>query len=121
MNKLYETIVIFNISTDYKPSINKINSLCQEFTGDEYEIDIDEIGIKNLVYITKEQKRGYYHKILWQGSTDNLEKLEKELRAGDSVLKFMTMRISDEEMLETHKLKPKKPNIVDVLDIIYNL
>ena len=124
MKEMYETIMIFNINTDYKSSISKINTLCQTFTGDEYEIDTDEMGIKNLAYEVKGQKKGYYYKITWMGDKNNLIDLETILREDDNtILRFITISMTDED--DDIRLKPKeceqKKPVIDLLDIIYNL
>lgn len=122
MKEMYETIIIFNITTDYKSSINKINALCQDFTGDEYEIDTDEVGIKNLAFEMKRQKKGYYYKITWMGDKNNTTDLESILHEDNTVLNFVTISTDEDDDI---RLKPKeceqKKPIIDLLDIIYNL
>lgn len=124
MQNLYETIIIFNIDTDdYKESIIKFNKICQDFTGTEYEIDIDDIGIKEVATIQKMQ--GYYYQITWLGDLGDNSELDKLLRADDTVFKFLTIKITEDTEYSLkpieHKEKPMTNNIVDVLDIIYGL
>lgn len=122
MKNIYETTIIFNITTDYKSSINKLNALCQDFTGNEYEIDTDELGIRKLVYEIKGQKEGYYYQITWMGDKNNATDLQTMLYEDHTILRFLTL-LTDEK--DDIRLKPKeceqKKPVIDLLDIIYNL
>ena len=49
-----------------------------------------------LAYEIKNHKSRYYVLIRWQGAPENIVELERLLRTDDIVMKFMTVRMSDE-------------------------
>lgn len=128
MKNLYETIVIFD-PTVRRTTINRFEKLLQEFTGKDYDVDVDEIGIKELAYEIKScetgvrVKKGNYVNFTWAGTKENAVELEKRLKMDDEVLKFLTQRkeTMPEEELEPATVVNKKPEVVDVLNIIYGL
>ena len=96
---MYETIIIFN-KESYTESVKIFRDMCQEFTGSEYIIHEDLVGVKKLVYEVKEHTEGYYVIYTWLGLPENVSELERCLRINDNVLKFMTIRKRDEDVDE---------------------
>ena len=132
MERIYETMIIFNPDINCEVNINKFTTMCQEFTGEEYEINVEDVGIKTLAYEIKTYKRGHYLQITWKGTQENVMELERVLRIDDTVIKFITIKATDDvdyseyyaETMLKPRLKPaqiKSEQLVDLLDIIYNL
>ena len=96
---MYETIIIFD-STNHDISVGIFRDMCQEFTGSEYIIHEDLVGVKKLAYPIKEKTEGYYVIYTWLGLPENVAELERCLRINDNVLKFMTIRKRDEDVDE---------------------
>lgn len=95
--KTFNTIVILN-PNKYVASATRVCDICQEFTGKQLKITIKKIGTKELAYKIKDKyNKGYYLSIYWIGTTENVAELERILRIDDNVLKFMTVRVDDDE------------------------
>jgi ribosomal protein S6 len=128
--KQFETIVIFT-AKKYEDSMNRVQDICQEFTGKEFHILKEDFGVKKLAYEIAGNKTGYYVRYVWNGTRENVRELEKCLQSEDSALKFITVCTEDtddfvelepysEQKDDQISSQSKKP-IVDALDIIYGL
>lgn len=125
MADYYKTTIIC-VPDNYKDSLDKVKDLCQKFTGTEYKINEERVGLKHLEYpIRKSYKgfyeQGYYATYAWRGKSSNVRELEKYLYNDGNVLKFITFLTTKEEAylnLNPHKSEQKKP--IDILDIIYS-
>lgn len=119
----YYTTAIICAPDNYKDSLDKVKELCQKFTGTEYKINEERVGLKHLAYPIRRSykgfyEQGYYATYIWRGKLSNVQELEKYLYEDDNVLKFATCLTTTEEAhLEPYKCEQKKP--VDILDIIY--
>ncbi len=95
--KTFNTVVILN-PYKYDASSKHILELCQEYTGKKQKISVDKLGIRNLAYRIKDTyDKGYYLSIYWKGTTENVTELERQMRIDENVLKFMTVRVDEEE------------------------
>ena len=95
--KTYETIVICDLD-NYNDSIETLSEMCQEYTGTKFKITVDRQGAKKLAYPIKETHiMGYYAIFTWRGTTENVTELERQMRIDENVLKFMTIRVDEEE------------------------
>ncbi len=99
MKYMYETIIIFD-KESYIENIKIFKDMCQKFTGSEYIIREDLIGVKKLAYEIKTHTEGYYVVYKWLGLPENVAELERRLRINDSVLKFITVKQNDEDVDE---------------------
>lgn len=124
---MYETIVIFKPNeTIAKEEIKKFTNIIQEWSKPK-KVKVEDMGIKNLAYEVKHNQKGYYAVFTHLCYSEHIDELDKYFRKDDRVLKFITMRIDDDPskledyVEEEHKEKCKPVDIVDVLDIIYNL
>lgn len=117
---VYETIVIF------KPNINKIRlngikNLYQEYlrhSGKKVYAEI--LGKKKLAYKIKDYTEGNYIIFTYEsGVSDNaVFHLEKRLRTDDNVLKYISIRLSEEEAI--NKLYSKlEQNKIDAWDVLF--
>jgi len=98
---VYETIIIFD-KKSYRKSVKIFKDMCQKFTGNEYIIHEDLIGVKKLAYEIKKHTEGYYVIYQWLGLPENVAELERCLRINDNVLKFMTIKKLDEDSDEDY-------------------
>ena len=118
----YETIVIFD-TKEYKESADTIQDLCQEYTGKKYRVKREDIGVKNLAYEIKGHKKGYYVVFYWIGTHEQCEQLEAQIYKNNNILKFITVKLDnsvDPIDLEPYE-QEQKEELIDLLDIIYNL
>lgn len=103
MKNKYETVIIFDPEyTKLKYKIKKYKDLLQKYSGDFKDFNVDDMGEKKLAYEIKKHKMGYYVLIRWQGTPENVAELERLLRVDDIVMKFMTVRMSDDEDYEEY-------------------
>ena len=90
------------------------------------------MGKKRLAYPIKEHKEGWYVLFKFDATPENVLELERHLRIDDDVLKFIAVRVEDEDradddMREIEQIEEPLMEIkqekqpVDVLDIIYGL
>lgn len=125
MADYYKTTIIC-VPDNYKDSLDKVKDLCQKFTGTEYKINEERVGLKHLEYPIRRSykgfyEQGYYATYAWRGKSSNVRELEKYLYNDGNVLKFITFLTTKEEAhlnLNPHKSEQKKP--IDILDIIYS-
>ena len=123
MADYYKTTIIC-VPDNYKDSLDKVKELCQKFTGTEYKINEERVGLKHLEYPIRRSykgfyEQGYYATYAWHGESSNVRELETYLYEDDNVLKFITFLTTQKEAhLKPYKCEQKKP--VDILDIIYN-
>lgn len=125
MASYYKTHIMC-VPDGYKDSLDKVKELCQKFTGTEYKINEERVGLKPLEYPIRRSykgsyEQGYYAIYAWRGKSSNVQELEKYLYNDDNVLRFTTFLTTKEEAhlnLNPYKSEQKKP--VDILDIIYN-
>ena len=95
--KTFNTVVILNPSK-YKASATRICNVCQEYTGKQFKIIVDKLGVRGLAYKIKDKyNKGYFLSIYWMGAVKNVTELERQMRIDDNVLKFMTVTVDDDE------------------------
>ena len=61
------------------------------------EVDVEDLGKKNLAYEIKNNKTGYYAIFKFYSEPENIEELERHYRIDDNVMKFLTVRMEEEE------------------------
>jgi small subunit ribosomal protein S6 len=127
--ELYETVIICN-PDKYKHSVDTVEEICQEFTGKKYKIKVDRMGIKKLAYEIHDRTTAYYTIFTWSGTRENVTELERILRIDDDVLKFMTLKLDEEEnsleeISESEQQSPIHPeennSQIDALDVLLGL
>ena len=94
--KYYETLYIINpnlADEDYREVVNKFNELVEKNKG--VLVKVDEWGKKTLAYLVKKFDKGYYILLQYCGQSGVTEGLEKDLRLDDRVLKYQTIKLSN--------------------------
>ncbi len=118
----YETIFILRPSR----SENEIDATV-EMTTDIIEkaggqlIEIDKWGMRKLAYPIKKEAQGFYVFIDYSATPDVISEIERRYRIDDSVLRYMTVKlsdaISDEEIEEAReKASVRKLNAAKELE-----
>jgi small subunit ribosomal protein S6 len=97
----YETVIISD--PDLKDQtrtdlFDKVKNIISKENG--ILLDFDEWGNKKLAYEIKKKLRGFYVCVTYGGTGDLVKELERNLRLSDSVLKFMTLLLSDDVTIE---------------------
>lgn len=119
--EVHETIIIL------KPNINKIRlngikNLYQEYlrySGKKVYAEI--LGKKELAYKIEDYTEGNFIIFTYESETsDVVFHLEKHLRIDDNVLKYLSIRLSEEEAINNlySKLKPEQ-NKIDAWDVLF--
>ncbi len=107
----YETIFITHPELpeeNHAELQQKLRSIVQSLKGDF--IKLDDWGTKKLSYEIGKNARGRYFLMDYLGGPDLVRELERSLRLNDGVLKFQTVKVSDQISLEAAKaLKEAAP------------
>ncbi len=74
--------------------LEKINSLLANLKGDV--IKLEDWGIKRLSYEIRKNTRGHYYLLDYLSGPDTIRELERNLRLNDRILKFQTVKVSDQ-------------------------
>ncbi len=65
---------------------------------------VEKMGRRRLAYRVQRQQEGFYVLFILEGTGDVVREFERRLRVTDAVVKFLTVRV-DEEEKRTEKLK----------------
>ena len=100
MVQAYETVIIFkgDISTaTYDTLVLKATHVLHKF-ADIYEVD--KKGKRTLAYEIKEFKTGWYVLFTFKTDPENIAQWERYLRITDDIIKFITVKMSDDDFEE---------------------
>ena len=104
--RYYETLYIINpnlAEEDYRAVVAKFTDAVEKNKG--VVTKVDEWGKKTLAYDIKKFDKGFYVLLQYCGEAGLTAELKRELGLDDRVLKYQTIKLSDDADLE--KLKPK--------------
>lgn len=107
--RYYETLYLINpnmADEDYREVINKYNDLVEKNKG--AVIRVDEWGKKTLAYSIKKFDKGYYVLLQYCAEPIFVEKLQRDLKLDDRVIKFLTVKLSDTADPEALKAKAEE-------------
>lgn len=95
----YETVIIFDPTSKeiVKAEMNKFKDVINGFGK---LTEFNDLGEKKLAYEIKSHKSAYYAIYYFMTKPDNIAELERQLRIDDHVLKFMTVRVDDDDLDE---------------------
>lgn len=94
-NHLYEGMYIFNtsLSDDARQKLlDKVTSNIVEKGGEVHKI-FDQ-GRKRMAYEINKKREGHYFLVFFSAPTKTLEKLWREYRLNEDILRFMNLRVS---------------------------
>lgn len=97
----YETIFILNPNIDEEEA-EKVNLKMQEvLTSNGGELlRVEKWGKRRLAYEVKKQKKGNYILIRYQAESAAVAELERNFKMSDPVIKFMTIRLEKDMLLD---------------------
>ena len=104
--RYYETLYIINpnlAEEDYRAVVAKFTDAVEKNKG--VVTKVDEWGKKTLAYDIKKFDKGFYVLLQYCGEAGLTAELKRELGLDDRILKYQTVKLSDNADLE--KLKPK--------------
>lgn len=109
--KRYETIFIAHpelSEADQSELEGKLRSIMADLKGDI--ISLEDWGTKKLAYSIRKNTRGRYFLLDYLAPADLVRELERTLRLNDRVLKFQTVKVSEQVSPEAAKsLKEAAP------------
>jgi small subunit ribosomal protein S6 len=71
--------------------VRKVNQFIQDNGGEI--IEVDEWGNQRLAYEIDKKRSGYYVNMYFRAPGDLIQKLERQLKINDDVLRFLTLRM----------------------------
>lgn len=104
--RYYETLYIINpnlAEEDYRAVVAKFTDAVEKNKG--VVTKVDEWGKKTLAYDIKKFDKGFYVLLQYCGEAGLTAELKRELGLDDRVLKYQTIKLSDDA--DPEKLKPK--------------
>lgn len=107
--RYYETLYLINpniADEDYREAVSKFSSLVENNKG--VVIRVDEWGKKTLAYAVKKFDKGYYVLLQYCGDPVLIEKLQRDLKLDDRVIKYQTVKLSDNEDPEALKARAEE-------------
>jgi small subunit ribosomal protein S6 len=103
----YETLFIVTPDSseeDLKAVATKIKGVVTGMNG--IVTSYDEQGTKKLAYSVRKQNKGYYVLMDYAGSADVVSEIERNMMLDDRVLKYLTVKLSDQ--LDSESIEPEK-------------
>jgi len=107
--RFYETLYLINpdlADEDYRGVVEKFNQLVEKHKG--VIIETKDWGKKTLAYPVKKFNRGIYVLLQYCGDTEIVHKLKRDFRLDERVLKFQTIKLSDQADPDDLKAKVEK-------------
>jgi len=91
----YETIFILRPSLAEKEITDVIDNTLKIINDDGGTvIELDKWGMRKLAYLIKKEKQGYYVFCDYAALPQSVAEMERKFRIDDSVLKYMTVKIT---------------------------
>ena len=107
--RYYETLYIVNpnlADEDYKEVVAKFSGLVEKNEG--VVTKVDEWGKKSLAYTVKKHDKGYYVLLQYCGEPGITDRLKRDLKLDDRVLKYQTIKLSDHVDPEAIKAEARR-------------
>ena len=108
--RLYETLYLINpdlADEDYRGVVDKFNNLIEKNNG--VLVKVDEWGKKTLAYDVKKFDKGFYVLLNYCGEPDLISELRRDFKLDDRVLKYQTIKLSNNADPEALKAKTEEP------------
>jgi small subunit ribosomal protein S6 len=105
MKNFYETTFIVNPNLDDHQIENTIKMAEDAVVKNDCQIvSTDRIGRRRLTYPIAKKHTGFYVTIEFEGGGKTLEKIERALKLGENVLRYLSLRL-DKRELEAKRLR----------------
>ena len=85
-------------SSQVKTVVNKYEDIIKKNSGEI--LKTEEWGLRNFSYIIKNNKRGYYFHIKFNGIGKTIEELEKAENIDEMLIRYLTVRIKKHDLEE---------------------
>ena len=87
----YELVVIYPTTENEVGAEKQVGEKCKKH-GLKV-VETDKWGTKTMAYEIKKQTRGYYLKLLIEGTSESIKLLEKDLQMDDKIIRSLVVRI----------------------------
>jgi len=93
----YETMFIVHPEkgTRIKELIDRFKKVVEGQNGNVSHVD--EWGLRDLAYRVEKQSKGFYVLLQYQSPAHAVEELERNLKLTDDILRYLTVRVDEEE------------------------
>ena len=111
--RYYETLYLINPNLsddDYSNVVTKFSDFVEKNKG--VIVKVDEWGKKTLAYEVKKFDKGYYVVLSYCGEPDLIALLKREFKLDERIIKYQTVKLSDNEDPETLKQQLAPPEKV---------
>ena len=88
-----------------KKLVDKYQNIINKNSGKV--LKTEEWGLRNLAYEIKNNQKGYYFHIKFQGIGKTIQELEKEENIDDALLRYLTVKVKKHD-LETNFFEKKE-------------
>ena len=85
-------------SSQAKTVVNKYEDIIKKNSGKI--VKTEEWGLRNFSYIIKNNKRGYYFHIKFNGIGKTIEELEKAENIDEMLIRYLTVRVKKHDLEE---------------------
>jgi len=105
----YETIYVLRQDVD-PDTADKVAHRVAEVIGRENGrlVKVETWGRRKLAYVVAKQRRGVYYYLKYLGGGAVVSELERNLRMLDNVLKFQTVLLREDVMVDTVSIDPEE-------------
>jgi small subunit ribosomal protein S6 len=105
----YETIYVLRQDVD-PDTADKVANRVAEVVGRENGrlVKVETWGRRKLAYVVAKQRRGVYYYLKYLGGGAVVAELERNLRMLDNVLKFQTVLLRDDVLVESVTVDPEE-------------
>jgi len=96
----------------FKEVVDQVGKLIESQSGEI--VEVDEWGLKRFAYEIDGKSNGYYVNAYFNAPADAIEKVERQLRINDNILRYLTLKY-DSKML-AHYEKRKKGELPTIFE-----
>ena len=110
--RAYENLIIIKPTLTEEEIQNQYDLIDETISANKGEIvERLKMGLRNLAYEIKKQKRGYYYIIYFKMDPKNISEIERIYKINENILKYVTIKYdSKKEVKNWEKLIEKANN-----------
>jgi small subunit ribosomal protein S6 len=115
--RVYESAVLINAALEDEAIQNLISRIKENISNNGGAIrEVEDWGRKRLAYIVKKSKIGYYVFFRFEALPDLIPKLERYYQLDDNILRYLTIKLTNEALEQIEIDKKDKAEIVEEID-----
>ena len=94
-----------------KKIINRYESIIEKNSGKV--LKVEEWGLKNLAYIIKNNRKGFYFHIKFDGTEKTVEELAKAENIDEMLLRYLTVKVKKHDIEKNFFEKKEDVNLIN--------